>query len=129
MTTSSSVDRLSGILERFRVRAQLHHTGVLCGLSHFDAREGHGYLHLLRRGRLEVSHPDAIDVPRSLRFDEPTLLFYPRPVTHRFHNPPSEGSDFTCARLSFEGGPYNPFARALPSLIVLPLESVSGMDL
>ncbi|MBN9331364.1 MAG: AraC family transcriptional regulator [Comamonas sp. SCN 67-35] len=124
------LDRLSGVLERFRVRAQLHHAGALCGLSHFDAREGHGYLHLLRRGSLEVSHPGTRgDVPRSMRFDEPALLLYPRPFTHRFHNPPVQESDFTCARLLFDGGAYNPLARALPALIALPLARVSGLDL
>lgn len=97
------IDRLSGILERFRVQAQLHHSGALCGLNHFDACEGYGYLHVLRRGLLKVSHPGGRDVPESMHFDEPTLLLYPRPFTHRFHNPPIEGSDFTCARLSFDG--------------------------
>ncbi len=123
------VDRLSGILERFRVRAELHYAGALCGVNHFDAREGHGYLHVLRRGQLKVSHPGARDVPKSMHFDEPTLLLYPRPFTHRFHNPPAEGSDFTCARLSFDGGSCNPLARALPALIALPLARVSGLDL
>jgi len=128
MQPSPPIDRLSGILERFRVQAQLHHSGALCGLNHFDAREGHGYLHVLRRGRLEVSHPGARDVPRSMRFDEPTLLLYASPFTHRFHNPPAEGSDFTCARLSFDGGAHNPLARALPPLIALPLDRVPGLD-
>ena len=129
MQAPASIDRLSGILDRFRVEAQLHHAGALCGLSHFDAGEGHGYLHVLRRGRLEVSHPGARDVPASLRFDEPALLLYPRPFTHRFHNPPVEGSDFTCARLCFDGGAENPLARALPPLVALPLARVPGLAL
>lgn len=129
MHAPASIDRLSGILDRFRVEAQLHHVGALCGLSHFDAGAGHGYLHVLRRGQLEVSHPGARDVPASLRFDEPALLLYPRPFTHRFHNPPREGSDFTCARLCFEGGAENPLARALPPLVALPLARVPGLAL
>jgi hypothetical protein len=31
----STPDRLSGLLERFRVRAHLFHTGALCGISRF----------------------------------------------------------------------------------------------
>ncbi len=122
------IDRLSGLLERFRVHAQLHHSGAMCGLNTFDAREGHGYLHVLRRGHLEVSHPGAREVPGSMRFDEPTLLLYARPLTHRFHNPPSEGPDFTCARLRFDGGADHPLARALPALVAVPLERVPGLD-
>lgn len=126
MPPPATIDRLSGLLERMRMQAQLHHEGALCGLSHFDAGDGHGYLHVLREGRLEVRHPGATAVPRVLRFDEPTLLFYPRPFTHRFHNPPS-GADFTCARVAFEGGGHNPLVRALPPLIVLPLARVDGL--
>ena len=129
MSAPPSIDRLSGILQRFRVQAHLHHSGMLCGISHFDASHGHGYLHVLRRGRLEVSHPHAHEVPGHLRLDEPTLLFYPRPLTHRFHNPPAEGSDLTCARLDFEAGVGSPLVRALPPLVVLPLARVAGLDL
>lgn len=126
--SAPSIDRLSGLLERFRVRAQLHHCGPLCGRVHFAASDGHGYLHVLRRGRLRVSHPGARGVPATLGFDEPTLLFYPRPLTHRFHNPPSDGADFTCARLDFEGGAQHPLARALPPLVALPLAQVAGLE-
>lgn len=122
-----ALDRLSGLLERFRVEAHLHHNGPLCGLSHFNACDGHGYLHVLRRGRLDVSHPGARAVPRSMRFVEPTLLLYARPFTHRFRNPPAEGSDFTCARLVFAGGAQHPLARALPPLIAVPLARVPGL--
>jgi AraC-like DNA-binding protein len=128
MNVPAPMDRLSGLLARFRVRAQLFHSGALCGLSHFSGSQGHGYLHVLRRGQLEVTHPGGRGLPVSLVLQEPSLLFYPRPVTHRFHNPPLEGSDFTCAQLQFEGGASNPLARALPALIVLPLAAVEGLD-
>lgn len=128
MSEPLSIDRLSGILERFRVQAQLHHSGALCGINRFDSGEGTGYLHVLRRGRLEVRHPRARDVPRVMRFEEPALLLYPRPFTHHFHGPKIEGPDFTCARLSFEGGPQNPLALALPPLVALPLARVPGLD-
>lgn len=128
MSAQPPLDRLSGLLEHFRIRAQLHHSGTLCGINHFDAREGHGYLHVLRHGQLEVSHPESREVSRMMHFDEPTLLFYPRPFTHRFHNPPKEGSDFTCARLNFDGGAHHPLAWALPPLIALPLAQVPGLE-
>jgi len=129
MTELPPLDRLSGLLERFRVQAHLHHSGPLCGLHHFDAAQGHAYLHVLRRGSLEVTHPTGDrTVPRSLQLDQPTLLLYPRPFTHRFHNPPREGSDFTCARLDFEGGLQHPLVKALPPLVQVPLASVPGLS-
>ncbi|MEY4763572.1 MAG: hypothetical protein RI907_245 [Pseudomonadota bacterium] len=122
------VDRLSGLLQRFRVQAQLFHSGALCGLNHFDADEGYGYLHVLRRGTLDVSHPTGRGQVQRFLLNEPSLLLYPRPFTHRFHNPPAEGSDFTCARLAFDGGGDHPLARALPPFLLLPLARVPGLN-
>ena len=127
MHAAPAIDRLAGILERFRVQAQLHHAGALCGANQFDACAGLGYLHVLRRGELDVTHPGARELPGTMHFEEPTLLFYPRPLTHRFHNAPVDGADFTCARLRFEGGADNPLARALPPLIAVPLAQVAGL--
>ncbi len=129
MSATPPVDRLAGILETFRFQAQLHHSGPLCGLTTFDAGSGHAYLHVLRRGQLEVSHPGSRELPPSMHFDVPTLLFYPRPLTHRFHNPPRDGADFTCARLDFDGGIAHPLVRGLPSLIALPLTRIAGLEM
>lgn len=122
------VDRLSALLERFRVRAHLFHAGPLCGVTHFAAEPGRGFLHVLRRGEMVVTHRARGGVPRRVKVQEPTLLFYARPLAHDFHNAPTQGSDFLCATLDFEGGAQHPLARALPPLLVLPLRAVQGLD-
>ncbi|NYI01105.1 AraC family transcriptional regulator [Cupriavidus plantarum] len=119
-------DRLSAVLERFRVRAHLFFNGALCGVTTFDEK-GRGFLHVMREGEMEITHSTP-GLPRRLRVTEPTLLFYPRHAVHRFHNPPAEGSQFTCATLEFAGGAMNPIARALPPLIALPLARVQGLS-
>ncbi|RBL79076.1 AraC family transcriptional regulator [Streptomyces cavourensis] len=125
---SAPVDRLSSLLEQFRARARLFHSGAMCGLTRFAPETGRGFLHVLRRGQMEVRHPVGAGLPRRLALTEPTLLFYPRPVRHDFHNPPQDGSDFTCATLDFDGGARNPLVRALPALIALPLARVQGLE-
>ncbi|MGM9514832.1 AraC family transcriptional regulator [Roseateles sp. DB2] len=122
------LDRLSGLLERCRVRAHLFHAGPLCGTTHFAAEPGRGFLHVMRRGEMTLSHPADPGMARRLHVREPSLLFYPRPLAHDFHNAPAEGSDFTCATLEFEGGDAHPLVRALPPLIVLPLAQVEGLE-
>ena len=122
------LDRLSSLLDRFRVRAHLFHAGALCGVTHFDAQEGRGFLHVLRRGEMVVTHRSRDGVPRKVTVSEPTLLFYPRPLAHAFHNAPVDGADFVCATVDFEGGDQHPLARALPPLIVLPLRAVDGIE-
>lgn len=124
---SSPVDRLSPLLERFRVRASLFHAGPLCGRTRFEALPGRAFLHVLRRGEMEVRHR-AKDVPASrFKVTEPTLLFYPRPLHHEFINPPVDGSDFTCATLDFDGGERNPIVSALPPVVRVPLDAIEGL--
>lgn len=128
MDPQSPIDRLSSLLKRSGVRVTLFHSGALCGLQKFDSSSGFGFLHVLRRGKMEVTHHGAAGVPEKLVLDEPSLLLYPRPLTHHFHNPPREGSDFTCAALEFEGGSNNPLARGLPPFIRLRLAAVEGLE-
>ena len=125
---AAPVDRLSALLERFRVRAHLFHAGELCGVTHFDAEPGRGFLHVLRRGDMVVTHRPRSGAPRKIKVSEPTLLFYPRPLEHQFHNAPSEGADFVCATVDFEGGTRHPVVMALPPVLVLPLRSVDGLE-
>jgi AraC-like DNA-binding protein len=58
----------------------------------------------------------------------PSLVFYPRPLAHDFHNAPTEGADFVCATLDFEAGDGHPLVQALPPLVVLPLARVEGLE-
>lgn len=127
-TSAGPVDRLSGLLERFRVHAHLFHAGPLCGVTHFDAREGRGFLHVLRRGEMVVTHRPRSGAPRKIKVSEPTLLLYARPLEHQFHNAPTEGSDFVCATVDFVGGVRHPVVAALPPVVVLPLRSVEGIE-
>lgn len=123
----SPVDRLSALLDRFRVRASLFHTGALCGIQTFEALPGRGFLHVLRQGEMEVRHlPGAIG-PQRMLLTEPTLLFYPRAMHHEFINPPIGGSDFTCAALDFDGGERNPIVQSLPAVLRVPLDAVDGL--
>jgi AraC-like DNA-binding protein len=125
---AQGIDRLSSLLERFRVRADLFHAGPLCGLTQFAARPGLGFLHVMRRGEMWVTHQAGSGAPQRLHVAEPSLLFYPRPLAHDFHNAPQEGADFSCATLEFDGGASHPLARALPALVVLPLAQVAALE-
>lgn len=42
----SPIDRLTGLLDRFKVRARLFHKGPLCGVSRFPVEPGRGFLHV-----------------------------------------------------------------------------------
>ena len=122
------IDRLSAVLGRLHVSARLFHSGPLCGVSQFDAQPGRGFLHVLRKGEMTVTQRSATGVVRRIEVREPTLLFYPNPLAHQFHNAPQDGADFTCATIHFEGGANHPLVRALPPLLVIPLRAVAGLN-
>lgn len=126
-TDAPTLDRLSDMLDRFRVRADLFHAGPLCGLHVFEPKPGRAFLHVLRRGSLEVRHAAGSGAVARALYDEPTLLLYPRPIHHEFHNPPVDGSDFTCATLDFEGGACHPIVQSLPPFVALPLSAIDGL--
>lgn len=114
------VDRLQGLLQRFSVSARMFHSGPLCGINDFDDN-GLGQLHLVRRGPLTVRHAG-----EEHQVQEPSLLFYPRPLPHRFIADASTGADMACANLDFGGGAANPVTRALPAYVQLPLSALPG---
>lgn len=123
------LDRLSALLERFRVHAHHFHSGALCGLTHFDAKPGRGFVHVLRAGEMELSHHGrGAGLPRRRSLKEPTLLFYPRPVAHDFRTAAREGADFVCATLDFDGGNKHPLVRALPPVLLLPLRELPELE-
>ncbi|MBD9436848.1 AraC family transcriptional regulator [Pseudoxanthomonas sp. PXM03] len=115
------VDRLAVLLDRFSVSAQVFHAGALCGINTLEGEAGVGQLHLIRRGPLEVFHGDT-----SLQIDRPSLLLYPRAMSHRFVSDAEKGADMACANLRFEGGAQNPICAALPDVVCLPLDGIFG---
>jgi AraC-like DNA-binding protein len=117
-------DRLEALLSRFHVQTQMFHSGPLCGVNDFAPEQGRGQLHLVQQGMLRVEHADgsAVDV------SEPSLLFYPRPLAHRFISDADRGADMACAYVRFGEGARNPLTAALPEFICLPLHLLDGAD-
>lgn len=117
-------DRLASLLGHFAIHAETFHTGALCGINHVPTPTGHGQLHLIREGRVEVHH----GASRPLLITEPSLLLYPRPRAHRFVIEPGEDANFVCANLAFEGGASHPIAAALPPWVCMPLTAISSCE-
>lgn len=116
-------DRLAALMTHFPMRAQVFNTGPLCGINTLQSEGVHGQLHLVRRGEVEVRYGR-----ETLHVTQPSLLLFPRPLTHRFITAPGCEVDMVCANLAFEGGSANPIASALPDLVCLPLEAVWGAE-
>ncbi|WP_372240091.1 cupin domain-containing protein [Pseudomonas sp. R-28-1W-6] len=118
--TSLLVDRLAALLGHFSVSARTFQTGPLCGVNELGGSLGYGQLHLLKSGKAEVWHSNT----RAHCLDGPALLFYPRPIAHRFVTDQEHGAEFVCAHIELEGGAANPLANALPACVCLPLSQM-----
>ena len=114
-------DRLASLMAHFPVSARVFNAGPLCGVNTLEGDGTHGQLHLVRSGTLSVSFGRS-----TLAIDKPSVLLFPRPLTHRFTSDAERGADVVCANLRFEGGAENPIASALPEVVCLPLERIDG---
>jgi len=112
------------VLKQFSVGVSLFYAGPLYGVTEAHVVKGHGNLHVIRSGPVEVRHDDQ----PSLYIVEPSLLLYPRPLKHRFRTDEHAGAEFTCATLTFSAGHLNPFEHALPSVLAVPLAELPGMQ-
>ncbi|QFU00527.1 HTH-type transcriptional activator Btr [Halomonas sp. THAF5a] len=117
------MDRLAALLDQFHLAASVFNAGPLCYSSQHPPQEGTGFLHILTRGTLDLSLADG--PPR--RFTAPVLILLTAGDAHRL-GPGPEGAETLCGSFRFGAGNICPIHRALPSLLVTPLERLSGMD-
>jgi AraC-like DNA-binding protein len=118
------MDRLSPFFSRFALSARIFYSGRLCGISGDHESEHAGHLHVLRRGRLRILQSGK----RSRIINQPSVLFYPRPMRHRFQVDENEGAELVCARVEFGTGMLNPLVLSMPELLVVPLASAHQLN-
>jgi len=99
------------------------YSGRLCGASGDHETQHAGHLHVLRRGRLRIVQEDG----RSLTIEQPSVLFYPRPLRHRFIADDRQGAELVCATIELGAGMLNPLTQAFPDILVVPLESLKEL--
>jgi AraC-like DNA-binding protein len=113
------MDSLAPLFERFSLSARMFYSGQLCGVSP-NLDEQAGYLHVLRKGTLTVTHPNA----GKLVIDTPSILFFPRPHEHRVHGSEEQGAELVCATVKFGVGMLNPLIASFPEPFVVPLDAL-----
>ncbi len=118
------MDRLTSLLSHFSLHAGVFYTGNICGIHDFAQDSLRGHIHLIRRGPVQV-----IGVRQEV-FDitEPTLLFLPRPDTHRLVADDRAGADVVCATVQFGGGGRNPITDSLPGAVMVKLTELAGVE-
>ena len=114
------MDRLTPLLNHFSLRAGIFYTGNICGIHDFHHDASQGHIHLIKRGPVQV-----IGVRKEImNITEPTILFLPRPDTHRLVADEQTGADVVCATVKFGAGGGNPITDSLPAVVEVELAAL-----
>jgi AraC-like DNA-binding protein len=117
------IDRLTGLLHRFGLRARVLQGGVLTGALQFERRTGLSHLHLLRHGALELTDSDG----QVHRLKGPSAVFFPRASSHRIVAG-EDGAEVLSAAIEFGSGDENPLLGNLPPMMYVPVTELSALN-
>lgn len=117
-------DHIDLLLQRFSLKSRVFFAGNLCNVTNFDAAQGVAHLHVLRAGHLDVIPA----IGPSLQLEQPALLLFPQPTSHRLVPAQAGGVEMTCSSVEFGLGPSNPLVQALPGLMLVPLADAPGLQ-
>ncbi|HJV80456.1 AraC family transcriptional regulator [Noviherbaspirillum sp.] len=117
------MDKISTLVGRHNFSARVFYNGDFCGSNNFRENGVAGQLHVVRQGPVIFHHEDQ----PSLHIDEPSIVFYPRGLTHQVHVLPTTSATLLCAVITFQGGINNPLAKALPDVLDVPLAQLASL--
>lgn len=113
------MDPLTPFFEQFTLSARMFYSGAFCGISP-NLEEQAGYLHVLKKGNLTITHPKA----QPIVVAAPSIVFLPRPHEHRLHASEEEGAELICATVEFGTSMLNPLTASFPEPFVIPLNAL-----
>ena len=123
--TDMNPDGISRLLEHIGVRANTFYAGPLCGLHDFTAEEDVGHLHVIRAGKIRAVQAGHADI----HVTEPTLLFYPQPLTHRIDVADAVTAEVLCASVRYDAGRENPVTQSFPAVVIIPFSGLRRIEL
>lgn len=118
------MDRLTPFFDRFTLSARVFYSGRLCGFSSNHETQKAGHLHVLKQGKLKIILENGL----TRTIEEPSILFYPKPLRHQFQTDEKIGAELVCAWIEFGSGMLNPLVESLPDMMVLPLSSTKELE-
>lgn len=118
------MDRLSSLLQHFKIKTNVFSQGKLCGEHAFEIQAGMGHIHIIKKAPLEIILKDK----QLIEVTESSVVFFPRPTEHSFRSVTPEGADMVCAKVSIGSGLQNPLILGLPELLVIPTSQLVGFE-
>jgi AraC-like DNA-binding protein len=111
--------KLSEVLNRFNLNAQVFYAGDVCGTLGFDqASPLEGHMHLVRQGWVQIQGADAT----IHTIERPSLIFMAKSLKHQLRAQVDAAAQVVCASIVYGVGNNNPLANAFPAILILPLD-------
>ena len=119
-------DTISPLLDRIGLRAATFYAGPMsCAIHPFHAAEGLGHLHIIRSGTVLAEQSGHAPVT----INEPSLIFYPRPVDHQLTPSDASPASVVCASVRYEAGRNNAITQSFPPVVVIAFRLLPRLEL
>lgn len=120
----ADMDTLTNLLTHFSLHAGVFYTGNICGVHDYGGDTVRGHIHLVKHGPVQViGERNGV-----INITEPSLLFLPRPDSHRLIADERAGADVVCATVKFGGGGSNPVNDSLPNVVLVKLAELPKVE-
>ena len=116
-------DAYDSIFEGFNFNSEIVFAGNYCGISNSFVECSTGFVHFVKAGNASIEMPGMIPV----RISEPSLIFFPRPHTHRIVPLDKDGVTMVCAKTTFSVGYTHPIVLSFPEILVIELKEFDSI--
>lgn len=124
MIIGINMDKLAIFFDHYSFSSKLFFNGSLCGSENIRSEKEMGYLHVIREGALTIHS----QFHEPVVITEPSFLFYPKPIVHRFETHKDSHVDLLCSFVDMGYGAGNPILNALPDFVLIPLNEMPELD-
>lgn len=118
------MDRLSSLLQHFKIKTNVFSHGTLCGEHAFEIQAGMGHIHIIKKAPLEI----ILKENEIIQVAESSIVFFPRPTKHSFRSIKPDGADMVCAKVSIGSGSQNPLILGMPEVLIIPTSQLTGFE-
>ena len=118
------MDSLSQVIERLALSANTFFSGALCADTSFSDSAGSGHLHLLRQGSLTL----CIEGSAPLLIEQPSVILFALPLSHRLEVTESSGAELVCAEITLESENARLVPFGMPNPLIVSLADAKGLQ-
>lgn len=107
------------IYDNFEIESEIIFSGNDCGVATYSNTPT-GMVHFLIDGVLLLES----QYQKSMVIDEPSIIFFPKPHSHRYETVSANGVNLLCAKVKYSVGFSHPIVSSFPNMCILPFKDM-----